>query len=98
MARFAPLINDMSLLVWLVLGLVVGFCASRIVRQRGKGVFLDLTLGMAGALVGGSVFTSLSSTPVAGLTTYSVLAATVGAVLVLLLNQGLRGATSDQLT
>lgn len=88
---------SLSLLVWLVLGLIAGFCASRIVRRRGRGVFLDLALGVAGALVGGSLFTLLRSTPVAGWNAYSVLAAMAGAVLVLFLNQGLRRAFPDRL-
>ena len=88
---------SLSLLVWLALGLITGFCASRIVRRRGKGVFLDLALGVVGALVGGSLFTLLRSTSVAGLNAYSVLAAMAGAILVLFLNQGLRGAFSDKL-
>jgi uncharacterized membrane protein YeaQ/YmgE (transglycosylase-associated protein family) len=89
---------SLSLLVWLVLGLIAGFSASRIVRRSGTGVFLDLTLGVAGALVGGSLFTLLRSTPVAGLNAYSALAAMAGAIFVLFLNHGLRGAFSDRLT
>jgi uncharacterized membrane protein YeaQ/YmgE (transglycosylase-associated protein family) len=53
----------MSILVWALLGLVTGFLASRIVKRRGTGIFLDLTLGVVGALVGGYLFTSLRGTP-----------------------------------
>jgi uncharacterized membrane protein YeaQ/YmgE (transglycosylase-associated protein family) len=88
---------SLSLLVWFVLGLIAGFCASRIVRRRGQDVFLDLTLGVVGALVGGSLFTLLRSTPAAGLNAYSVLAAMAGAIFILFVNQGLRGAFSDKL-
>jgi uncharacterized membrane protein YeaQ/YmgE (transglycosylase-associated protein family) len=90
--------NYMTILAWIVLGLVAGFLASRIVNRRGQGIWVDLTLGTGGALVGGYVFTTLSGTPLTGLNTSSVLAATAGAVLVLFINHGIRRAFSDRLT
>ena len=43
----------MSVLAWIVLGLLAGFVASQIVNQRGSGILLDLVLGIIGAMVGG---------------------------------------------
>jgi uncharacterized membrane protein YeaQ/YmgE (transglycosylase-associated protein family) len=88
----------MSILVWALLGLVAGFLASRIVKRRGTGIFLDLTLGVVGALVGGYLFTSLRGTPVTDLNAYSVLAATAGAVVVSFVNHGIRQGFADKLT
>ena len=88
----------MSLFAWILLGLVVGFIASRIVDRRGKGIFLDLVLGIAGALVGGYLFRWFGATPVHNLNIHSVLAATTGAVLVLFINHGIRRAFVDRLT
>jgi uncharacterized membrane protein YeaQ/YmgE (transglycosylase-associated protein family) len=88
----------MSILVWALLGLVAGFLASRIVKRRGTGIFLDLMLGVVGALVGGYLFTSLRGTPVTDLNPYSVLAAMAGAVVVLFVNHGIRRGFADKLT
>jgi uncharacterized membrane protein YeaQ/YmgE (transglycosylase-associated protein family) len=65
----------MSLFAWIVLGLIVGFFASRMVDRRGKGIFLDLILGIVGGLIGGYLFAWFSATPVHNLNIHSVLAA-----------------------
>jgi len=88
----------MSILVWAFLGLVAGFLVSRIVKRRGTVIFLDLTLGVVGALVGGYLFTSLRGTPVTDLNAYSVLAATAGAVVALFANHDIRRGFADRLT
>jgi uncharacterized membrane protein YeaQ/YmgE (transglycosylase-associated protein family) len=88
----------MSLFAWIVLGLIVGFFASRMVDRRGKGIFLDLILGIVGGLIGGYLFTWFSATPVHNLNIHSVLAAITGAVLVLFINYGIRWAFVDRLT
>ena len=45
----------MSLLAWIVLGLVAGFSASKIVNGTGQGVLMDIALGIVGAVAGGLV-------------------------------------------
>ena len=73
----------MSIIAWIVLGLIAGFIASQIVNKSGQGLVLDLVLGVVGAFVGGYVFTLLGAAPVTGLNLYSILVAIVGAVIVL---------------
>jgi len=46
----------MSILAWIVLGLIAGFIGSKIVNKAGEGLVRDIILGIVGALVGG--FTS----------------------------------------
>ncbi len=46
----------MSLLSWIVLGLIAGFVASRIINRTGEGVIVDILLGIVGAVVGGWLF------------------------------------------
>lgn len=89
----------MTILAWVVIGLIAGFLASRIVNRRGQGILLDLVLGIVGALLGGYLFTILySSTPLGSFNIYSVLTATAGAALVLFINHGIRRAFADRLT
>jgi uncharacterized membrane protein YeaQ/YmgE (transglycosylase-associated protein family) len=73
----------MSFLAWIVLGLVAGFIASMLVNRRGGSLILDLILGVVGAFVGGFLFTRFGVGGVSGINLYSILVATVGAVVVL---------------
>jgi uncharacterized membrane protein YeaQ/YmgE (transglycosylase-associated protein family) len=79
----------MSILAWIVLGLISGFIASKIVNKQGEGVLLDVVLGIAGALVGGWIFAALGHSPVTGVNLYSIFVSVVGAILVLVLYHAL---------
>jgi uncharacterized membrane protein YeaQ/YmgE (transglycosylase-associated protein family) len=88
--RQATLINNneeatMSFIAWIVLGLISGFIASKLVNKSGEGVVLDIILGVVGAVVGGWLFTTFGMTGVTGLNIYSMLVAIVGAVVVLVI-------------
>ena len=73
----------MSILAWIILGLVAGFIGSKIVNKHGDGVFLDIILGVVGAVVGGWIFSMFGMARVTGLNIYSLLVAVVGAIVVL---------------
>ena len=73
----------MSFLVWIILGLVAGFIGSKIVNKRGEGMFLDIILGIVGAIVGGFLFSMFGAHGVTGLNIYSLLVAVIGAIVVL---------------
>ncbi|MBV8169529.1 MAG: GlsB/YeaQ/YmgE family stress response membrane protein, partial [Alphaproteobacteria bacterium] len=73
----------MSVIGWIVLGLVSGFIASKIVNKRGEGVLLDIALGIVGAMVGGFVFERFGAAGVTGFNLYSMLVAVVGAIVIL---------------
>jgi uncharacterized membrane protein YeaQ/YmgE (transglycosylase-associated protein family) len=75
----------MSILAWLVLGLIAGFIASKIVNRSGSGLLVDIVLGIVGAFVGGWLFNQFGSAGVSGLNLYSMLVATIGAVAVLVI-------------
>ena len=75
----------MGLISWLVLGLIAGFIASKIVNHTGAGVIMDIVLGIVGAFVGGVLFNLFGHTGVTGFNIYSALVATLGAVAVLFL-------------
>ena len=40
----------MSVVAWIVLGLISGFIASNVVRSTGQGLLLDIVLGIIGAV------------------------------------------------
>jgi len=73
----------MSILAWVVLGLIAGFIASKLVNKTGGSLVLDLVLGIVGAVVGGFIFNQFGSSGVTGLNLYSMLVAVIGAVIVL---------------
>jgi uncharacterized membrane protein YeaQ/YmgE (transglycosylase-associated protein family) len=73
----------MTLLVWVVLGLVSGFIASKIIIKSGEGFILDIVLGVVGAVLGGWIFNTFGMVGVSGLNLYSFFVAIVGAMLVL---------------
>jgi uncharacterized membrane protein YeaQ/YmgE (transglycosylase-associated protein family) len=75
----------MSLLGWIVLGLISGFIASKLVNKSGEGVLLDIILGVIGAVVGGWLFTTFGMAGITGVNLYSMLVAVVGAVVVLVI-------------
>jgi uncharacterized membrane protein YeaQ/YmgE (transglycosylase-associated protein family) len=81
----------MSIIGWLVLGLIAGFIASKIVNRSGSGVLLDIVLGIVGALVGGFIATSFGGAPVTGVNIYSMAIAVLGAVVVLVIYHALVG-------
>ncbi|MGC1710483.1 MAG: GlsB/YeaQ/YmgE family stress response membrane protein [Methyloceanibacter sp.] len=73
----------MSIIAWIVLGLIAGFIASKLVAGSGQGLLMDIVLGIVGAVVGGYLFTALGATGVTGFNLYSMFVAIVGAAVVL---------------
>jgi uncharacterized membrane protein YeaQ/YmgE (transglycosylase-associated protein family) len=81
----------MSIIGWVILGLIAGFIASKLVNKAGSGFALDIVLGIVGALVGGFVFSFFGAAPVTGFNLYSMIVAVVGAVIVLLIYHAVVG-------
>ena len=81
----------MGIISWIILGLIAGFIASKIVDKQGQGFWLDIALGIIGALVGGFLFEFFGATGVTGLNIYSMIVAVVGAVVVLLIYNAMTG-------
>jgi uncharacterized membrane protein YeaQ/YmgE (transglycosylase-associated protein family) len=73
----------MGMLVFLIVGVVAGFLAGKIMKGKGFGLVGDLVLGVIGAWVGGWVFGRLGFLPVGIIGT--LISATAGAVLLLFL-------------
>jgi uncharacterized membrane protein YeaQ/YmgE (transglycosylase-associated protein family) len=82
----------MSILAWIVLGLIAGFVGSKLVNRTGEGLIMDIVLGIVGAVVGGWLAGFLGLAGVSGVNLYSILIAIAGAVVVLLVYHAIRRA------
>jgi uncharacterized membrane protein YeaQ/YmgE (transglycosylase-associated protein family) len=72
--------SSRSFLGWIILGLVAGWLAGKLVRGEGFGCIGDVILGLIGSVIGGWLFTKLGIVH-ANTFLYSLAAATVGAVI-----------------
>ena len=73
----------MSIISWIILGLIAGFIGSKIVNRQGQGFWLDIALGSIGAIVGGFLFEFFGGMGITGLNIWSMIVAIVGSVVVL---------------
>ena len=80
----------MGIIVWIILGLVAGFIGSKIINKSGEGFFLDIILGIVGAVVGGWLFSFFGGHGVTGLNIYSLVVAVLGAIVVLVVYHAIR--------
>jgi uncharacterized membrane protein YeaQ/YmgE (transglycosylase-associated protein family) len=74
----------MGWIAWIILGLIAGFIASKLVNKSGSGILLDIVIGIVGAIVGGEIGAMLGIGGINGLTVWSVLLSVLGAVIVLI--------------
>lgn len=75
----------MGVISWIILGLIAGFIGSKIVNKHGQGFWLNIALGIVGAVVGGALFDLLGASGVTGVNIYSMIVAVIGSVVVLLI-------------
>ena len=81
----------MSLITWILLGLVAGFIASKLVNKTGEGFFMDIVLGVVGAVIGGWVFNTFGMAGVTGFNIWSILVSVGGAVIFLVIYHAIIG-------
>jgi uncharacterized membrane protein YeaQ/YmgE (transglycosylase-associated protein family) len=84
----------MSIVAWIVLGLISGFIASRVMNKSGEGFVVDVLLGVVGAVVGGFIFNAIGSVGVTGFNVWSMFVAVVGAMIVLAIKHAFTGRRS----
>ncbi len=81
----------MDILLWLLLGLIAGWLASIVMKTNSQqGSLTDIILGIIGAFVGGFLMNFFGQTGVTGFNVYSILVATLGAVVLIWLGRMLR--------
>ena len=81
----------MSILGWIIFGVIAGFIASKIVNKQGQGFIVDLVLGVIGAVVGGWLFERFGYQGVGGFNIYSMIVAVIGAIIVLFIYHAVTG-------
>jgi uncharacterized membrane protein YeaQ/YmgE (transglycosylase-associated protein family) len=84
----------MSIFGWLFFGLIAGFFASKIAGAHGQGCFVNIALGIVGALVGGALFALLGHPVWFHFSLTSMLVAIIGAVVVLVVWNAATGRRS----
>jgi uncharacterized membrane protein YeaQ/YmgE (transglycosylase-associated protein family) len=75
-----------GLLYWIIVGLIAGFLAGKVMKGGGYGVLMDIILGILGAIVGGWLFGLLGISAGGGLIG-GILVAFVGAVILIWLTR-----------
>ena len=73
----------MSIISWIILGLIAGFIGGKIVNAEGQGFWLNIALGIIGAIIGGFLFDLVGATGITGLNIWSIIVAIMGSVVVL---------------
>lgn len=82
----------MHILWWAVVGLVAGWITGKIMKGAGYGAWMDIIIGIAGALIGGFLMRTLGFAGEGGMV-YTILIAIGGAVI---LTAGVRMFTGKQ--
>jgi len=83
-----------GVIAWILVGLIGGYLASRVVNKTGEGMLRDIVLGIVGGIIGGFIFRALGGHGVTGFNLWSILVAFVGGIVVLLLYHAVAGRRS----
>jgi uncharacterized membrane protein YeaQ/YmgE (transglycosylase-associated protein family) len=89
-ARLAS-VNVMSIVGWIIVGLIAGGLARWIVKDDRSGCLYTMIVGVLGALIGGWLMSTIDSDGVEGFSLRSIGVAAIGAVLLLLVLQAIAG-------
>ncbi len=81
---------DMPIVSWILLGLIAGLLGGKVLSRRGEGMFVNIGLAIVGAVTSGYLFNFF------GPDLFSVLVATAGAILVLVVYHGIRRMTAQR--
>lgn len=84
----------MSIIAWIILGLVAGFIGNQIVKGRSAGIVGNVLVGVIGALAGGFLFEMIGGTGVTGFNLWSLFVAVIGSVVLLIAYNAIRRTTA----
>lgn len=82
-----------TFLWWIIVGLIAGWAAGRIMKGSGYGPLMDIVLGIIGAILGGWIMSMLGFAAGGGLI-YSIIVAIIGAVILVWLVRLITGNRS----
>jgi uncharacterized membrane protein YeaQ/YmgE (transglycosylase-associated protein family) len=77
-------VSSENLIIFLLIGIIAGFLAGKIMRGSGFGLLGDLVVGILGAFLGGWLFGTLGI-GIGGGIAATIIVATIGAMLLLFL-------------
>lgn len=81
----------MGILAWIVLGAIAGWLASMIMKtNEEQGTVANIIIGIIGAVIGGFIFDMLGGSDVNGFNLYSLIVATIGAVILIAILKAFR--------
>lgn len=83
----------MSLLSWIIVGLIAGWLADVVMKGKGSGLLFSMILGIVGALVGGFLASALfgAADPLSGFNIGTLIVAFLGAVVLIAIVRALPG-------
>lgn len=81
----------MGILLWVIFGGLVGWVASLIMKTDGQqGIFLNVVIGIIGAVLGGWLMSMFGKSGVGGFNLYSFVVALLGAVVLIVIIKAIR--------
>ncbi len=86
----------MGILAWVIVGLIAGWLAGKVMRGRGFGLIGDIIVGIVGALIGGFIAEALFRIPdaISGINIVSIIVAFIGAVILIWVLRLIRGRST----
>ncbi len=87
----------MTIVAWIVLGLIAGFIGSKVVNSTGAGIVGNLVVGVVGAYAGGFLFNTFGARGITGFNLWSLVVASFGAIVLLSVFNAIAGPRRGRL-
>ncbi|HUO59364.1 MAG TPA: GlsB/YeaQ/YmgE family stress response membrane protein [Candidatus Acidoferrales bacterium] len=87
----------MTILWWIIVGLIAGWATGKIMRGAGYGPIMDIVVGIVGALIGGWIMRSVGFAGRGG-TLYTILVAIGGAIVLTWILRMITGRRTSSIT
>jgi uncharacterized membrane protein YeaQ/YmgE (transglycosylase-associated protein family) len=83
----------MGIILWIIFGALAGWIASMIMKTDAQqGAFMNIVVGVIGALIGGFIMNALGQGGVSGFNLYSLLVAIGGSIVLIAIVKAIRGS------